>query len=81
LDEACTADNNHVDALLLLATVVASAALAAAIAKTALACTIHVMRNGLPFTLHWRPVIFAAALFWFWYLVPAIAAKALPPLH
>jgi hypothetical protein len=70
-----------VDALLLLATVVASAALAAAIAQTVLACTIYVMRKGLPCTLHWRPVIFAAALFWFWYLAPVIAAKALPPLH
>jgi len=81
LDETCLADNDSVDALLLFAAVVASAALAAAIAQTVLACTIYVMRNGLPCTLHWRPVIFAAALFWFWYLAPVIAAKALPPLH
>ena len=81
MDEACAADNDHVDALLLLATVVASAALAAAVAQTVLGCTIYVMRNGLPCTLHWRPVIFVAAVFWFWYLAPVIAARALPPLH
>ena len=81
MDETRAADNDPVDALLLLATVVASAALAAAIAQTVLASTIYLMRNGLPFTLHWRPVIFAAALFWFWYLAPAIAAKAVSPLH
>jgi hypothetical protein len=69
-----------VDAVLLLAAVVASAALAAVIAQTVLACTIYVMHNGLPCTLHWRPVIFTAALFWFWYLAPAIAAKAVAPL-
>jgi hypothetical protein len=80
LDETYAADNDSVDALLLLAAVVASAALAAAIAQTVLACTIYLMRNGLPCTLHWRPVIFAAALFWFWYLAPAIA-KAVSPLH
>ena len=68
-------------ALLLIAAVVASVALAAVIARTVLAYTIYMMRNGLPCTLHWRPVIFAAALFWFWYLAPAIAAKALSPLH
>jgi hypothetical protein len=24
-----------------------------------------------PVTLQWRPIIFFAALFWFWYLAPA----------
>jgi len=70
-----------VDALLLLATVVASAAFAAVMAQVVLAGTIYLMRNGLPCTIHWRPVLFAAALFWFWYLAPAIAARALPPLQ
>ena len=23
-------------------------------------------------TVHWRPVIFVAALFWFWYLAPVV---------
>ena len=79
--ETCIADNDYVDALLLLAAVVASVALAAAIAQMVLASTIYMMRNGLPCTLHWRRVIFAAALFWFWYLAPAIAAKAVAPLQ
>ena len=81
MDETCAADSDHVGAFLLIAAVVASVALAAVIAQTVLACTIYMMRNGLPCTLHWRPVIFAAALFWFWYLAPVIAAKALPPLQ
>jgi hypothetical protein len=25
-------------------------------------------------TIQWRAVIFAVALFWFWYLVPVVAA-------
>lgn len=31
------------------------------------------MHDGLPFTFHWRPVIFTSALFWCWYLAPVIA--------
>jgi hypothetical protein len=62
-----------VEYLLLFVAVVASVALAAVIARTALACTIHLMHSGLPFVFHWRPVIFTAALFWCWYLAPAIA--------
>jgi len=81
LDETCTADSDHVDAFLLIAAVVASVALAAVLAQMVLACTIYMMRNGLPCTLHWRPVVFAAALVWFWYLAPVIAAKALPSLQ
>lgn len=36
-------------------------------------------------TIHWKRVLFSAALFWFWYLTPSLAAyvvqaKALEPL-
>jgi hypothetical protein len=26
-------------------------------------------------TIHWKRVVFGAALFWFWYLTPALAAR------
>ncbi len=26
-------------------------------------------------TIRWRPVVFVAALFWFWYLAPVAAAS------
>lgn len=29
----------------------------------------------LPFVFHWRRVVFASALFWFWYLTPVVAAS------
>jgi hypothetical protein len=58
---------------LFLITIIASVVLAVAIARAILACTLHLMHEGLPFPFHWKPVIFAAALFWFWYLAPAIA--------
>jgi hypothetical protein len=61
-----------VEYALLLVAVLAGAALAILIGRTILACTIHLMHAGLPCTFHWRPVVFTAALFWFWYLAPAI---------
>ena len=67
------ADNLGVAYPLFLITIIASVALAVAIARAILVCTLHLMHEGLPFPFHWRPVIFAAALFWFWYLAPAIA--------
>ena len=30
----------------------------------------------LPFIFHWKRVVFASALFWFWYLTPVLAASA-----
>jgi len=29
----------------------------------------------LPFVFHWKRVVFASALFWFWYLTPVVAAS------
>ena len=29
----------------------------------------------LPFVFHWKRVVFASALFWFWYLPPVLAAS------
>jgi hypothetical protein len=41
--------------------------------------------NDRIITIHWKRVLFSAALFWFWYLTPSLAAyvvqaKALEPL-
>jgi hypothetical protein len=70
---AHSADNVGVTYPLFLLTILASVVLAVAAARTILVCTLHLMHEGLPCTFHWRRVIFAAALFWFWYLAPAIA--------
>ena len=59
--------------LLLIVAFAASVAVAALIARMILGCAIQLMHSGLPFAFHWRPVIFTAALFWCWYLAPAIA--------
>ena len=46
------------------------------IARALLACLFCVMtRRSLPFVFYWRRVIFVSALFWFWYLTPAIAGS------
>ena len=62
-----------VDYTLLLIALLASGALAIVIGRAILTCLFHLMHEGLPCTFHWRPVVFAASLFWFWYLAPAIA--------
>lgn len=63
-------------ALLLLVTLILTVALSLAISRIFLECVFHVMTHGgLSFTFHWRPVIFLTALFWIWYLTPAIAAS------
>ena len=60
--------------LLLLATLALSLGLSLAISRAFLACVFHVMTHGrLPFIFYWRRVVFATALFWLWYLTPAIA--------
>ena len=58
---------------MLLIVLLASVALSIAIARTILAWTFHLMNAGLPCAFHWKPVAFAAAVFWFWYLAPVIA--------
>ena len=59
---------------LLLATLTFSLVLSFLISRIFLACIFHVMTYGrLPFVFYWRRVIFATALFWLWYLTPAIA--------
>ena len=60
--------------MLLLVTLALSMVLALAISRIFLSGVFHLMAHGsLPFAFHWRRVVFAAALFWLWYLTPAIA--------
>ena len=69
------ADKQIVQPLLLLATLLLSVGLSLAISRIFLACVFHVMTHGGLPSFHWRPVIFVTALFWIWYLTPAIAAS------
>jgi hypothetical protein len=60
--------------VLLLLTVAFSIGLAFAISRIFLECVFHLMTHqGLPFIFYWRRVAFVTALFWLWYLTPAIA--------
>lgn len=55
-------------------TLALSLGLSLLIARIFLGCVFHVMTHGhLPFVFYWRRVAFATALFWMWYLTPAIA--------
>jgi hypothetical protein len=72
---APSADNKVVQPMLLLATLMLSVGLSLAISRIFLGCVLHVMTHGGLPTFHWRPVIFVTALFWMWYLTPAIAAS------
>ena len=59
---------------LLLMTLTLSLGLSLAISRIFLGCVFYLMAHrSLPFVFHWRRVIFATALFWIWYLTPAIA--------
>ena len=59
---------------LLLMTLTLSLGLSLAISRIFLGCVFYLMTHrSLPFVFHWRRVIFATALFWIWYLTPAIA--------
>jgi hypothetical protein len=69
------ADKTVVQPMLLVATLMLSVGLSLAIARIFLGCVFHVMTHGGLPTFHWRPVIFVTALFWIWYLTPAIAAS------
>jgi hypothetical protein len=65
-----------VQPVLLFATLTVSLGLSLVIARIFLGCAFHLMSHGrLPFVFYWRRVIFATALFWMWYLTPAIAAS------
>jgi hypothetical protein len=60
--------------VLLLATLALSMGLSLAISRIFLGCVFHLMTHrSLPFVFYWRRVMFATALFWLWYLTPAIA--------
>ena len=61
--------------MLLLATLMLSVGLSLAISRIFLGSVLHVMTHGGLPAFHWRPVIFVTALFWIWYLTPAIAAS------
>ena len=51
-----------------------SLGLSLVISRIFLASVFYVMTHGrLPFVFYWRRVVFATALFWMWYLTPAIA--------
>jgi hypothetical protein len=69
------ADKKVVQPMLLLATLMLSVGLSLAISRVFLGCVLYVMTHGGLPTFHWRPVIFVTALFWIWYLTPAIAAS------
>jgi hypothetical protein len=65
-----------VDALVLLVMIVASMALAVMGARAMLVAVLHVMAHPpAPVRIRWGGVAFCAALFWFWYLAPGIAAQ------
>jgi hypothetical protein len=70
-----SADKKVVQPMLLLATLMLSVGLSLAISRIFLGCVLHVMAHGGLPAFHWRPVIFVTALFWMWYLTPAIAAS------
>ena len=64
-------------AVLLILILVASAALAVVGARGALTVVFHIMANPAPVRVRWGRVMFAGAIFWFWYLMPTLA-RALP---
>jgi hypothetical protein len=65
-----------VDVVLLSGTLVLSVAVAFLACRACLAGLFAVMnRSGLPFIFHWKRVVFASALFWFWYLTPVLASS------
>jgi hypothetical protein len=65
-----------VDALVLLVMIAGSMALAVMGARATLVAVLHVMAHPpAPARIRWGGVAFCAALFWFWYLAPGIAAQ------
>jgi hypothetical protein len=65
-----------VELLLLSASLVLSAIIAFGICRVLLGGLFALMSGTtLPFVFHWKRVVFASALFWFWYLTPVLAAN------
>ena len=64
------------DGLFMLGLLLMTSALALGSAKAFLTLIFRLMAGPqIPsITIHWRPLIFIVALFWFWYLTPAWAA-------
>jgi len=68
--------HDHVEALLLVGTLVLSVIVALGVSRILLATLLALMSGAtLPFAFHWKRVAFASALFWFWYLTPVLAAS------
>ena len=60
--------------MLLVATLAFSMGLSLVISRIFLGGVFYLMTHrSLPFVFYWRRVVFAAALFWLWYVTPAIA--------
>jgi hypothetical protein len=67
-----------VDQLILATVFLVTLALGAVLAKVVLSFLLRLITDGgLPVAIRWRPVVFISALFWFWYLTPAIAESPL----
>lgn len=64
----------EMDLLVLAGVLVFAIAAAMAAARGLLGAMFFLMVHPPPrVVLHWRPVVFFGALFWFWYLTPAFA--------
>jgi len=62
--------------VLLSGSLVLSVVIALVASRVLLAGLFALMSGApLPFVFHWKRVIFASALFWFWYLTPVFAAS------
>ena len=62
--------------MLLSGSLVLSVVIALVVSRILLGTLFALMSGApLPFIFHWRRVVFASALFWFWYLTPVLAAS------
>jgi len=62
--------------VLLIGALVLSVVVALGVSRVLLGGLLALMSGAsLPFVFYWRRVIFASALFWFWYLTPVLAAS------
>jgi hypothetical protein len=62
------------DLLVLVAVLVLALGAAVLAARGLLGMVFHLMQQRrAPAVVHWRPVVFCAAVFWFWYLTPGLA--------
>lgn len=60
--------------LVILGLLVTTAGFAVVAARGILTFVFRVMTHPPLIAIHWRAVTFVVALFWFWYLAPALAA-------